>query len=111
MGNPKGQPVDTTQSGGLNVREYWTQLFQQNEELFRAHRYVDILTDIEITEAMFSAFPDRIVSALMKQVVRVRGVYNRGVWFNGMRPRLQSRRYRRIGDGTCVAITARGRLL
>lgn len=111
MGNPKGQPVDTTHSGGLTVREYWTQLFRQNEELFAAHRFGEIRTDPEISEAMFSAFPDRIVSASMKQVVRVRGVYNRGIWFGGMRPRPQSRRYRRIGDGTCVAVTARGRLL
>lgn len=111
MGNPRGQPVDTTQSGGLNVREYWAALFRQNEKLFAAHRLSEVLTDAEITEAMFAAFPDRVACSLMRQVVRVRGVYNRGDWFGGMRPQPQSKRYRRIGDGTCVVVTARGRLL
>lgn len=111
MGNPRGQPVDTTQSGGLNVREFWTALFRQNEKLYAAHRLTEILTDTEISEAMLAAFPDRIACSLMRQVVRVRAAYNRGIWSRGVRPRVQSRRYRRIGDGTCVIVTARGKLL
>lgn len=111
MGNPRGQPVDTTHSDGLSVREYWTALFKRNEELFAAHRYSEILTDPELTDAMLAAFPDRVESRSMKQVVRVRSVYNRGVWFGNCRPRTQSRRYRRLDDGTCIAVTARGRII
>lgn len=112
MGNPKGQPVDTTHSNGLTIREYWTFLFQRNEELFAAHRYSEILLDGQISETMLQAFPDRYEAKIMHQVVRVRAVYNRGVWFGSKQPRSQSYRYRRITElGTVVRVTARGRLL
>lgn len=77
-GNPHGQIINKSNSGGRTVAQMWEYLFQKNELAFREKRWEDILTDGQITTVMFFAFPDRLVCAAFRQVRKVRAAYRRG---------------------------------
>lgn len=98
-GNRKGQQVNCTYSGGLNVTEFWVKLFKDNQEKFIADKKDKILTDEQITIAMREAFPDRKDSVIFNQPNRVRNRYNRGVLTKGQIPKQKSLKFQRTESG------------
>ena len=111
MANPSGQIVNTCYSDGLRVSEMWCKLFRENEVNFKEGRHSLVLVDERLTDTMLTAFPDRFLSAVMRQVRKHRAAYNRGVYTAGSRPFIQSRRYIRKDDDTVTPATARGKEL
>ena len=119
--NYDGQIVDRRFSDGLSVRQYWARIFRENEMRFhewqQAARRIGITatpkrdmprhpsTDEELANSMSRAFPLRVWSRAMRNVVKMRNEYNTGVW--GERPVWRSHRYM-ILDGVPTRITARG---
>jgi hypothetical protein len=95
MPNPYGQIVDTSHSGGLRIREYWSKLFRENEVAWQAGLLHAILIDEEITAEMYRAFPSHNYSVVFKRLGRVRAEYNRGAWTKGVKPVFRSFRYKR----------------
>ena len=109
--NPHGQIVDTTKSGGLNVRQTWQNLFEVNEQRWEdADPDEPPLTDDEIVACMATAFPDRVISKHLRAVRRVRSTFNRGALTMGDAPVYTSYRYQRDGS-RIFRTTARGRKL
>lgn len=104
----RGQIVDTTASDGLNIREYWTKLFRENEMNFRAQNFAVVLDDDMIAQRMLSAFPNKKRTACLTDVTRARAAYNRGVWWRGARPVIHSYRYMNDADTTLLRVSARG---
>lgn len=108
----RGQPVNTTYSNGLNVRDFWTTLFRANEAAARARAYTAVKTDTQLVLAVRTAFPDRWESKLLRDAVRNRAAYNRGDWqAEGCKPAAKSHRYDRDADDIVWQVTARGRKL
>ena len=106
-----GQFVNTEHSGGLNVKEWWAYMLRENEVSFQKKDYAAVLTDSELTEQAYKAFPDRTESAIFRDVKKIRNAINRGICSNGIPPVIQSTRYDRLADGRLVRVTARNRIL
>ncbi len=104
-----GQRVDTSMSAGMGVAEYWAHLFLQNEVFFssRKQRKNLVLTNEQITEAMRTAFPERI-SAVFDEVNKVRNRYARGVLTGAIEV---SFRYIRNEDGKVLRANSRGKAI
>lgn len=95
MANRFGQLVDTTQSGGLNVCEFWLCLLVFNERMWQKSPDF-VLTDEEMQALIRKAFPTRTWSKGLTAVVRWRASYNRGGLLHGSKPKEPSRRYTRV---------------
>jgi hypothetical protein len=111
-GNPRGQIVNRSHSGGLSVGEYWCRLLVENEWMFAQGGRL-VMDDDDLTAAAFHAFPDRRDSAVFRDVKRLRSRYNRGVIAcqRGKVPRVQSYRYMIAADGIAYRVTPRGKVL
>jgi len=110
-GNPHGQCVNTSHSGGLSVREAWAALFVANEDARKRCRFGSIRTDEELVCEMMRMFPDRWETCLMYQVARVRAAFNRrhsGGWFRGIGGDVKAKRYAKR-DGAVYVASAHGK--
>jgi hypothetical protein len=94
------------------VAEFWVHLFEQNEYFFSKGFWRWMMTDEDIAASMRHAFPNR-GSAVLRDVIRVRGRYNRGALASQRRalPRLRSYRYAQYGPELWKRITSRGKAL
>lgn len=104
----RGQLVDMSSSDGLNIREYWTKLFRENEANFRAQNYKAVLDDDMIADRMLKAFPNKKRTTCLTDVTRARAAYNRGVWWHGAKPVVHSFRYMNDSDTTLLRVSSRG---
>ncbi len=109
MSNPYGQVVNTEHSSGYGIHAMWVLLLRENEKMWKGDRFEKVLVDGQITTAMRHAFPARDTMPAFRQVVKMRGRYNRGVFTGGRRPIVQSVRYHRFTNGIVIKVTARGR--
>lgn len=94
MGNKFGQIVDTRDSGGLSVRQFWVRVLEVNEMYWHTSP-MHVLTDEEIQALVLKAFPSRAWSKGLGSAVRYRASYNRGGLTDGVKPRNVSFRYTR----------------
>jgi hypothetical protein len=105
----RGQIIDTEHSGGLNIRQCYQRVFEQNEANWASGDHAKLLTDEAISRLMLGWFPDRHWSRTLVQVGRARCSYNRGEFTDGKRPRCLSHRYDLASDGTFKRVPLRGR--
>lgn len=98
-GNPRGNPADSTHSGGLTIRESWEELLTANETAWAARRWSSILTDDELLAEMRKRFPGRD-SVYFNDPRRVRSM--QFPW---------SHRYELGPNGEVCRVTARGRIV
>lgn len=82
---------------GLKVGETWVHLFQQNEKAKRSKK----MTDDELATFMKKEFPDR-TSKNVTAVQSNRTCYNKGVYNDGVAPKVQSHPYDDDGDKILV---------
>lgn len=88
------------------IADSWSELFQQNEKYWESKQQSKILTDPELTEAMYTRFPKK-KSVVFTQVALVRARYNRGAQAgqDGTPPEILSHQYyRQEKNGKAVVV-------
>jgi hypothetical protein len=89
---------------------FWAAQLARNEEKVAKKRYSEVWDDEQLKGVVALAFPDRTWSAVMRQVGRIRGAYNRGKLTKGQVPDTRSYAYE-LKNGRLVKLSGRGKVL